>query len=168
MKRTKGESFQDYLNKIHNTDNKPKITSDDIQQKTKEIKKPKNLALSFKYLTENKDYNFGYFKKAKGDIHDFIVRFSETIKKITCLTTKDLMNPIFRDRLQFKDLHDGVYKTNTGKVFEGFEEIISVELASKKKERMILFHDNNEETGNNVLYVLCFQFTFNKEIYKHD
>lgn len=171
MKKLKGESYSDYLKRIaikNETNKNIQISTEELNERKKSVKTAKNLAISFKFLTTNDDFNFHYFKKNKIDAKEFLTRFTQTLEKITKLTTKDMFNPIFRDRFAIKNLYEGVYQCPYGIKFEGFENIISVELASKKHERMILFHDNREETGENVLYVLCFQFSFNKKIYDHE
>lgn len=149
-------------------DNKIELSQDEytLRQEEQQRLNNKNLALSFKYLTNNKDYNFNYFRKNKSEFETFTTHLNSVLMKITSLTMKDLNHPMFKDRFPFNKLYPGVYD-NSLKVFENTEELISVELGSKSSGRMILFYDGNAETGDNILYVLLFQNNFNKPAYSH-
>lgn len=166
-------SFNDDLEKLKKTVNLGStetinISNKDIitEEKRQIIISSKNLSISFKYMTENNDYNFSYIKKDKSIYKEFITGMSQTFKLITSKKVKDLEQPPFKDKFGFYNLKSNVYKCS-GKIFEGIEQIISVEFGSKHSPfRVILYRD--PEIGNeNVLYVLCFQFSFNSSIYNH-
>ncbi len=177
-KRLPGESYQDYMTRIQKQPDHKNVvipnntsltlTEQDYDSKKNDEKKKqsKNLAISFKYLTENKDYNFNYFKKNKTAFDGFVTRLNSTLIKITSLQVKDLGSNPFTDKFPFKNLYEGVY-VNSNKVFENTEEVISVELGSKSHERIILFYDGNKITGDNILYVLLFDMNFNHPAYRH-
>lgn len=168
LEQVQHKDLDDVQNNIIITNDKIELSQDEYNnQKIKEKNlNDKNLALSFKYITENKDFNFNYFKKNKSELEVFTSKLDSLFKKITSFTIKDLSNPVFKDRISFKDIYEGAYQ-NSQKVFEKTEELISVEFGSKQNGRMILFYDGNEETGDNILYVLLFQNSFNKPAYYH-
>ena len=178
LNRLKGESHSDYMKRLEEIKSKPNIilgnepapsvTADEYNAAkiSENAKKNKNLALSFKYLTENKDYNFSYFKKDKTTFDAFVSRLNSCLVRITSMKVKDLYDPMFKDRFPYKNLNPGVYK-NSSKCFANTEELISIEFGSKKNERIVLFYDGNPETGDNILYVLLFDFNFNHPAYNH-
>ena len=143
-----------------------KISPEDVaQQKQKLNSNEQNLALSFKYLTENKQYNFQAFIKDKSNFEAFVKRLNSTLIKISNFKIKDLMNPVFKDKFNFSVLYAGTY-VHSYKQFLGTEQVISVELSGKQNERIILYHENKEEDGRNILYVLGFDLNHN--MYPHE
>lgn len=142
------------------------VTPEEIESQKSSIQNynEQNLALSFKYLTENKEYNFQAFKKDKTRYESFITRLNNVLKVISNHKVKHLYNDPFKDKFSFSKLYPGTYQ-NSNKQFTGTEQIISVEFSSKKNERIILYHEDKEEDGRNILYVLGFDF--NHSMYQH-
>ncbi|MBE5738716.1 MAG: hypothetical protein E7354_03220 [Clostridiales bacterium] len=138
------------------------VSSEEIESQITSIQNynEQNLALSFKYLTENKEYNFQAFKKDKTRYEAFTTRLNNVLKLISNYKVKHLYNDPFKDKFSFSKLYPGTYQ-NSNKQFTGTEQIISVEFSSKKNERIILYHEDKEEDGRNILYVLGFDFNHN-------
>ena len=140
-----------------------KATKEDIEIQKKDNYRNQNLAFSFKYITENKKYNFLAFNKDKGSFEGFVTRLNSTLKKLSAYKVKNLYNTPFKDRFPYSNLKEGAH-TSPNKLFTGTEQLISVELSSKSHERIILFHEDNDE-GHNILYVLGFDLKH--DMYKH-
>lgn len=160
-------TFNNILNEVTAKDlEKDKTTIADIEEQKNEYNsyKNQNLALSFKYITENKNFNFQAFNKDKTSFESFATRLNNTLKKISAYKVKDLYNNPFKDKFSFSNLYKDTYYS-AQKQFAGTEQLISVELSSKENERIILYYENNENDGHNILYVLGFDLKHN--MYKH-
>ena len=143
-----------------------KLSIEDVEKQKEDYKiyKYQNLAFNFKYLTENKKYNFQAFNDDKSSFEGFTTRLNNTLKKLSTFQVKDLYNPPFKDKFNYSNLFQGTY-VSSQKQFTGTEQLISVEFSNKSKERIILFYENNEYDGHNILYVLGFDLKHN--MYKH-
>ncbi len=166
-KRRGGESFNDFLKRI---EAEKQIKGKDIEADIKEqisdrVKnQEKFLALNFYLITTNDDFNFNYLRdcKDKDFKSDFLRRLCESLYEITKHKVKELMGGIFNDKFTYKSYYK-FYK-HPSQDLNDEVELISIKLGGEKEQRMVCWKKN---PNDNVLYVLGFQFTFDKPIYKH-
>ena len=99
--------MNDIMQKLKNEE--IKISTEEVeQQKQKLNNNDQNLALSFKYITDNPKYNFQAFSKDKTTFEAFVKRLDSTLRKISNFKIKDLMNPLFRDKFNFSNRYTAI------------------------------------------------------------
>lgn len=142
----------------------------DYKQFYEDVKKQQSrvaekfLCLNFGLITTKVEYNFEYIQNNRQNKEnlDFYRRFCKVISDISTKKVKDLCDRPFNDKFTYKSYVK--FYSHPSQELTDETELISIKLGGNKNQRMICWHKDPNE---NVLYVLGFQFTFNKSLYSH-
>lgn len=168
QKRRKGEIYNDYLTRLKET-NKSEISIVDLVNDKSRLRKivgETYLSLNFSIMTDNSNYNFEALNTINDNKEkaDFLMKLCHIIKAISQCKVKELGSGIFYDKIKLSSYADKAFYSNSRQELIPETETISINIGGQKGYRMICWKKNMDDS---ILYVLGFQFNFNKSPYKH-